>query len=385
MTSYFHWDNPVGRGWSDSWSPSFNDVYEPEDKWMSVDEYAAHVTDFNAAPLLGVNARSGWRYGMHQEGLDNATALAEHVSSSNGSFWPASGVKYWFIDNEQHLEKYMDTPWTEEQYAYYINEYANAIRTVIPEAKFVANWKNGAPSSWDTLLGAAGTNIGMMDIHSYWHKNGWATTTWDSYLSGANDVIKWQGMTYRDYVEGFRNRAFSYGLNDMEVAILEWGVSPSPADEALSRFQTAFVVSDIFMQMIDSNLDHACYWPLRVPAGSDDSHRALVDHNNEPTVVRLFLQFFKEIKNYRLIRVALNSREHATHSIAAVSKSGAKMVVYILRKASGSAYRFAFRTPRDSLPRPPRPFRTRHRAEIQALRPRYGPARQLTLVATELA
>ena len=39
VTSYYHWNNPVGKGWSDSWSPNFNGEYESPDLWMSLDEY----------------------------------------------------------------------------------------------------------------------------------------------------------------------------------------------------------------------------------------------------------------------------------------------------------------------------------------------------------
>ena len=35
VTSYYHWDNPVGRGWADSWAPGFNGVYEDEENWVS--------------------------------------------------------------------------------------------------------------------------------------------------------------------------------------------------------------------------------------------------------------------------------------------------------------------------------------------------------------
>ena len=35
MTSYYHWDNPVGRGWADSWAPGFNGVYEDEENRVS--------------------------------------------------------------------------------------------------------------------------------------------------------------------------------------------------------------------------------------------------------------------------------------------------------------------------------------------------------------
>jgi hypothetical protein len=202
----------------------------------------------------------------------------------------------------------------------------------------VANWRNGNPSEWDDLLSAAGSDIQVMDVHSYWHKDGWGTTTWDSYLPGTNDVIKWHGMTYRDYVQQFKDRAATtHSLPNMEVGLLEWGLSPSPDGQEPSHFQAAFIVADIFMQMIDSSLDHACYWPFRVPAGSENSHRATVDDNNDPTIIRLFFQFFRNLKNYKVVGSSINAAN--TEALAATSNSGSKMVVYILRKKGGGITR----------------------------------------------
>lgn len=54
--------------------------------------------------MLGVNMASGWKYDREQDGLDEAAALAEYVKNKTDSgVWPE--VTYWFLDNEQHLEK----------------------------------------------------------------------------------------------------------------------------------------------------------------------------------------------------------------------------------------------------------------------------------------
>mmetsp|Transcript_25761 Transcript_25761/g.54448 ORF Transcript_25761/g.54448 Transcript_25761/m.54448 type:complete len:612 (-) Transcript_25761:77-1912(-) len=326
VTSYFHWDNPVGRGWSDSWAPGFNGVYEPASEWMGLDEYFTHLG--SAKPLLGVNMASGWKYNRDQDGLDDAAALAALVKNKTDTGdWP--NVEHWFLDNEQHLEKFNNTPWTEPLYAEHINMYATEIKKTFPDAKFVANWKNSA-NGWSQLINDTGENIHIMDFHSYWHRNGWATTDWNSYLDGAsNDILTPSGSTYRQFVQTFKD----VGGANRETAMFEWGLSPSPEGSELSRYQSAFIVADIFMQLVDSDLDHACYWPFRVPSQSEHAHRALVDDNNEPTVVRLFLQFFKEIKGYDLVQTSIGAAN--TGTIAAKSKSGDEVVVYILRRTSG--------------------------------------------------
>ena len=222
--------------------------------------------------------------------------------------------------------------WTEEMYASHINKYAAVMKNLFPNAKFIANWKNNASPGWSPLIADAGSNIDVMDFHTYWHKNGWATTDWQSYLDGIGDVIRLSsGSTYREYVQSFKN----VGGPDRETAMLEWGLSLPPTEGIFpSRFQSAFIVADIFMQLIDSDLDHSCYWPLRVTPGSIHSHRALLDDNNQPTVVRLFLQFFNAVKGYDLVQTTIGAGN--TGTIAAKSKSGNRMVVYILRRSINS-------------------------------------------------
>lgn len=102
VTSYYHWNNPVGRGWSDSWSPNFNGVYEPPDNWMSLEEYFQYLG--NSLPMLGINMVSGWKYNRTEDGLNEAEALANYTRNKiDMGVWPE--VVYWFLDNEQHLEK----------------------------------------------------------------------------------------------------------------------------------------------------------------------------------------------------------------------------------------------------------------------------------------
>ena len=175
----------------------------------------------------------------------------------------------------------------------------------------------------------------MMDVHIYWHRYGWATSDWQSYLDGTEqDIPSPFGSSYREYFNGIK----SAGGPNREVASLEWGVSPfdkSSTDIQPSRLQYAFMVADIFMQLIDSELDVADYWPLRVnSAGSDRSHRTLFDENNNPTVIRLFLQFFKEIKGYDLVQSSIGAAKVGI--LAAKSKSGSQVIVYLLRRGEGS-------------------------------------------------
>jgi hypothetical protein len=74
---------------------------------MSISEYASLVKDAGAASMVGINARSGWKWNRTLDGLDEANAVAELVNSTL-----SLNVQYWFIDNEQYTE------WTAEEYAY---------------------------------------------------------------------------------------------------------------------------------------------------------------------------------------------------------------------------------------------------------------------------
>ena len=184
------------------------------------------------------------------------------------------------------------------------------------------------------MINEAGSNIDVMDVHSYWHRNGCATSDWQSYLNGIDqDIQSPHSASYRQYINSIK----SAGGSNREVAMLEWGVSPFGTGIKPSRFQYAFIVADIFMQLIDSELDVADYWPLRVNSvDAEASHRTLLDENNDPTVVRLFLQFFKEIKEYDLVQTTIGVSKVGT--LAAKSKSGHNMIVYLLRRGEGSLY-----------------------------------------------
>ena len=225
---------------------------------------------------------SGWKYDKDKEGLDEAEALAKYVRNKiDNNGWPE--VTYFFLDNEQYMESFckkkdpdkypqcidLRDGWDESLYGYYINQYAQRIRIYFPDAKFVANWKH-LPSSWTKVISEAGSNIDVMDVHSYWSRYGWGTTDWSSYLEGTNDDIQaphcnrrddnklCPTTSYRQWIQGLK----SVGGSNREVALFEWGISPS-TDSASgivpSRLQMAIIVADIFMELIHtSELDAAC-------------------------------------------------------------------------------------------------------------------------------
>ena len=88
------------------------------------------------------------------------------------------------------------------------------------------------------------------------------------------------------------------------------------------------------MQLIDSNLDYACFWPLRVGMNGGFNSRALMDENNEQTDVIKFIQFFKKLKNYRLIQSS--NQWKRTKTLAAISQDEKQVIVYIICKAPWS-------------------------------------------------
>jgi len=358
VTSYYHFDKPTGRGWTDSWAPNFDKVYEPQENWMSLDEYFQNLG--NRVPLLGINMASGWKYNNDTEGLEEAEALAKYVRNKiDNSGWPE--VTYFFLDNEQYMESFckwknpdkypqctdaLKNGWTERLYGYYINQYAPRIRIHFPNAKFVANWKH-LSSSWTRLISEAPSNIDVMDVHSYWSRYGWGTTDWSSYLEGTNDDIQaphcskrgdnnlcTKSVSYRQWIQDLK----SAGGSNREVALLEWGISPSTSSasgKAPSRLQMANIMADILMQLINSELDAACYWPLRVDdPNSEFLNRTLFDMDNKQTVIWNYLQFFKEIKGYDLLETSIGATKAGV--LAAKNKAGTKIIVYILRRGEGS-------------------------------------------------
>ena len=186
----------------------------------------------------------------------------------------------------------------------------------------------------------------MMDVHSYWSLYGWGTTDWSSYLEGTNDDIKaphcnrrddnklYPPTSYRQWIQDLK----SAGGSNREVALLEWGISPSTnsaSSKAPSRLQMATIATDILMQLINSELDAACYWPLRVDdPNSEFLNRTLFDMDNKQTVIWKYLQFFKEIKGYDLLETSIGATKAGV--LAAKNKAGTKIIVYILRRGEGS-------------------------------------------------
>ncbi len=70
---YYHWDDLNGIPFKiDSWDPDYNSVAESPDNFMDVDEYLAYTKKLNIEPMIGINIRSGKKYGRDQDGLDEA-------------------------------------------------------------------------------------------------------------------------------------------------------------------------------------------------------------------------------------------------------------------------------------------------------------------------
>lgn len=324
VTSYTHWDNMTGRGFMDSWDPASSPPAEPDENWMSINEYADNIRNGGGRFMLGVNTRSGWKYHRTEEGLEEAKRLAIYANEQG---W---NVEYWFLDNEQYSGR--KDNWSEEMYAYHINMYADVVRKYQPKAMFIANWHR-TPSRWDKLLKLSGTNIAMMDIHAYWNRDGWGTLIWEHYTEIDKMRLDHERNTIREHVDSLLKVAHGHDLKKMKVGFLEWGVGPSPKGNILSRFQSAIVAADLFMNMIDSKLSTANYWPYRVSKeDSDRANSALVDEHNEPTVVHMFLKIFKDIDDCMLFKT--DSTSPQIHTLAGMTNKKTKIVLYILQKGN---------------------------------------------------
>lgn len=60
VVTHFHWANPTGQGWSDTWSPTFDAAKNvAPSEFMDVDEYLSLTKKMNIEPLLGINMGSG--------------------------------------------------------------------------------------------------------------------------------------------------------------------------------------------------------------------------------------------------------------------------------------------------------------------------------------
>lgn len=274
VVTYWHWKNPTGNGWEDSWDPLYNTPNKTDFAFMDIDEYLSLVKELNISPMIGVNINSGYKYDRMEEGVKDALDLMDYCSLKG------INVEYWYLGNEPYMHDCNGGKLTIEEYAMLINTYADEMKQKNPSIQLIANWLSNFYEKEDDyikLLKLAGHNIDIIDVHHYWD---WNSASWERWLQ-ITPIGLWTGQTYIDNIRKFREITTESGYPKMQLATLEWNAGPGKSNEViLNAEQNAFIQSEMMIQFMLGGMDIATFWPLFWKSGQF-SERGIYDYNRE--------------------------------------------------------------------------------------------------------
>lgn len=333
ITTRYHWDDLTGNGWSDTWNPNYNRANDKDPStYMDLDEYMALCNQTGVEPMLGINLSSGMEWNREADGIQEAINLVNHCLDHDFS------VKYFFLDNETYhpgngYNADADNDgeeWTAESYAEQLNLYAAAIRQLIPDAKFIANWSHNIRGNNNlvTLITEAGDSFDYLDVHWYWK---WGNASWSLLKSQLPLEIRPQ-YTVSDEVDYFNNLVAQHGKPHLKLASLEWNIGPGPweTDPAHTRFRTSLMQADIMMQLIKSGIEVASFWSTQWANTPAESDRFLVDSGNDyaPNPVANVFEMSKHAIGADVVSSSCSNDEIQT----VTTIKGDKAYVYLLNK-----------------------------------------------------
>ncbi|NDV61479.1 hypothetical protein G0Q06_03345 [Puniceicoccales bacterium CK1056] len=329
VTDYFHWADPNGVGWRDTWAPGGNSSPEPASAWMGYAEYMDRLDSVGGQPLVGVNVDSGHVYNRVEDGIAEAAAFVQHALERGDA------VRYWYVGNESYHDiSRIPGGMTAAEYGNYINAYANAMRAVDPEIKIVANWKHKWSSSYATLLDIAGQNIDMIDFHGYWN---WGNVTWAAWTGktplSMNDVFN--EKSYLENILDMKARFAARGLGHIELGMLEWNVGPFSSDDPVdwpSRFQISLMNAEILLQCVEAGLDASTIWPARwLGPGSLGNYRSVFEEDQTNPTYHV-LRLISPVAGHHVVASSASDKRNPV--VAMASPCGEQLTIYVLLKGA---------------------------------------------------
>ncbi len=267
VCSFYHWDEPTGEGWQDSWDPINKVKPKAKSEFMDLDEFIALAQRSDFTPLLGINMSSGRRWNRIEDGIIEALALMKYCRDKNFK------VKYWYLDNEPYQHDSNGGSKTIEEYAGLINQFASKMKEFNPDIEIIVNWNSAFEKrreEYQKLLSIAGKNIDVIDAHWYWS---WNNPSFENWLEKTPMQV-WTGDSYLSEIGYFRQMVKDFGYPDIKLASLEWNVGPIK-EKQLTPDQCALIQSEMMMQFILGGLDMATFWPLQA-AGDALTTRSFV-------------------------------------------------------------------------------------------------------------
>ncbi|NQY37224.1 MAG: DUF5011 domain-containing protein [Alteromonadaceae bacterium] len=338
VVTMYHWNDLSGVGWIDKWDPTWDNANNRDaSEYMDLDEYITLSKAAGTEPMLGINLSSGIEWDRREEGIQEAIDMIEYCLSQDFN------VKYFYLDNENshHGNGYNKDPdgdgeeWTAQSYAQEINTYAAAIKTLVPDAKIIANWTDkvrSSSSNFTTIMNVAGDNIDYIDVHWYWK---WGDSSWDLWKAKTpmeNETSYYDGGTFVEEMQYFNNLAASLGKSHIKLASLEWNIAPGDhnTNPDHTPFMTALMASEMQMQFIQGGLELASMWTTQWAGSSTSEFQALVDSDNNyaPSPMAKVFELYKHGLNGDLVSSSSDDNKIMTATII----KGDKAYVYLLNK-----------------------------------------------------
>jgi len=252
VTSYYHWDDMNGLGWSDSWNPNYDpsSAADPSE-YTDLAEFMDICEQVGAEPMVGINMTSGVKFDRIQDGLEEAKALMQHCMDQGYD------VKYYYLDNERYHQG-----WSAELYVREINRYVPELRKIDPDAQFIANWKLNR-NDLQYLVTNAGHNFDMLDHHEYYD---WGKASWERWKSELPMDIsnQWhpEDTPHDEYYQQWLEQFAQWGYPDLQIATNEWNIGPNDEDNYATPFQYALMQSELWLQMAEGGVEMSCFWPI---------------------------------------------------------------------------------------------------------------------------
>ncbi|MBB6461783.1 carbohydrate binding domain-containing protein [Flammeovirga kamogawensis] len=289
VATMYHWNDLSGVGWIDNWNPNYNrsSDADPSD-YMDLDEYITLTNAAGTEPMLGINMSSGLEWDREEEALQEALDMIQYCIDQNFD------VRYFYLDNEtyHHGNGYNKDAngnggeWTASLYAEQVNIYAAAIKTLVPDAKLIANWTDKVrtnTANYTTIINTCGHNIDYIDVHWYWK---WGVATWEAWKEKTpmeNETEWYDGGTFVEEIEFFNTLTASLGKPHIKLAALEWNVAPGDYNHnpTHTQFRNTLIQAEMQMQFMQGGIELASMWTTQWKGSSTTDFQALLNSDDK--------------------------------------------------------------------------------------------------------